>query len=97
MVLPPGCTMCVGSGVMCREKRGTLRSGGNSMDMLENKIHLLSKCVERRFAEKLFYEGVLHFGYPSEWIKKAEEGNVGQGDLLEGVYTNENKFWNFFR
>lgn len=28
MVLPSGCTMCVGSGVMCREKRGTLRSGG---------------------------------------------------------------------
>ena len=55
------------------------------MDMPKNKILLLSKCVERRFAEKLFYEGILHFGYPSEWIKKAEEGNVGQGDLLEGV------------
>lgn len=84
MVLPLGCTMCVGSGV-------------NSMDMPENKIHLFSKCVERRFAEMLFYDGILHFGYPSEWIKKAEEGNVGQGDLLEGVYTNENKIWNFFR
>lgn len=57
--------------------------------MPENKIHLLSKCVERRFAEMLFYDGILHFGYPSEWIKKAEEGYVGQGDLLEGVYTNE--------
>ena len=45
----------------------------------------------------LFYDGILHFGYPREWIKKAEEGNVGQGDLLEGVCTNENKFWNFFR
>ena len=82
---------------MCREKRGTLRSGGNSMDMPGNKIHLFSKCVERRYAEMLFYDGVLHFGYPSEWIKKAEEGNVGQGDLLEGVCTNENKFWNFFQ
>lgn len=48
--------------------------------MPENKILLLSKCVERRFAEMLFYDGVLHFGYPSEWIKKAEEGNVGQGE-----------------
>lgn len=67
------------------------------MDMPENKIHLFSKCVERRYAEMLFYDGVLHFGYPSEWIKKAEEGNVGQGDLLEGVCTNENKFWNFFQ
>ncbi len=28
MVLPLGCTMCAGSGVMCRVKRGTLRSGG---------------------------------------------------------------------
>lgn len=27
MVLPSGCTMCTGSGVMCREKRGTLRIG----------------------------------------------------------------------
>ena len=27
MVPPQGCTMCVGSGVMCRVKRGTLRSG----------------------------------------------------------------------
>lgn len=69
----------------------------NVIFMPENKILLLSKCVERRYAEMLFYEGVLHFGYPSEWIKKAEEGNVGQGDLLEGVYTNENRFWNFFR
>lgn len=67
------------------------------MDMPGNKIHLFSKCVERRYAEMLFYDGVLHFGYPSEWIKKAEEGNVGQGDLLEGVCTNENKFWNFFQ
>ena len=28
MVQPLGCTMRVGSGVMCREERGTLRSGG---------------------------------------------------------------------
>ena len=27
MVLTPGCTMCAGSGVMCRVKLGTLRSG----------------------------------------------------------------------
>ena len=32
MVLPPGCTMCVGSGVMCRVKRGTLRSGDGVID-----------------------------------------------------------------
>ena len=28
MVLPSGCTMCAGSEVMCRVKRGSLRSGG---------------------------------------------------------------------
>lgn len=65
--------------------------------MQGNKIILLSKCVEREFAETLFYDGVLHFDYPSKWIEKGEKGNVGQGDALEGVYTNENKFWNFFR
>ena len=27
MVLPSGCTMCAGSGVMCRVKRGTFRNG----------------------------------------------------------------------
>ena len=32
MVLPSGCTMCVGSGVMCRVKRGTLRSGDGVID-----------------------------------------------------------------
>ena len=53
--------------------------------MLESKIFLLSKCVERRFAEMLFYDGILHFGYPSEWIKKAEEGNVGQGEQTKPV------------
>ena len=57
--------------------------------MPENKIHLLSKCVEGRYAEMLFYEGVLHFGYPSRWIEEGKKGNVGQGDELEGVYSNE--------
>ena len=31
MVLPSGCTMCAGSGVMCRVKRGSLRSGDDEM------------------------------------------------------------------
>lgn len=57
--------------------------------MAENKIYLLSKCVERRFAEMLFYDGILHFGYPSKWIEEGRNGNVGQGDELEGVYSNE--------
>lgn len=51
-------------------------------DMPENKIFLLGKCVERRFAEMLFYDGILHFGYPSNWIKKAEEDRGGTGQRL---------------
>ena len=62
--------------------------------MPENKIYLLSKCVERRFAEMLFYEGIIHFGYPSRWIEEGMTGNVGQGDELEGVYSNEITFKN---
>lgn len=64
--------------------------------MSENKISLLSKCVERRYAEMMFYEGVLHFGYPSRWIEEGKKGNVGQGDELEGVYSNEITFKNSF-
>ena len=33
----------------------------------------------------LFYDGILHFGYPREWIKKAEEGNVGLGEQTKPV------------
>lgn len=63
-----------------------IKSRGRGM---ENKIYLLSKCVERRFAEKLFYDGVLHFGYPREWIEKAKTAKLGQADPWEGVYSNE--------
>lgn len=55
----------------------------------KNNIYLLSRCVEREFAELMFYKGILHFGYPAKWIDEAKKGNVGQGDLLEGVYSNE--------
>lgn len=56
---------------------------------MESQIYLLSRCVEREFAELMFYKGILHFGYPAKWIDEAKKGNVGQGDLLEGVYSNE--------
>ena len=36
MVLPLGCTMCVGDEVMCRVKRGTLRSGDDENDNKTN-------------------------------------------------------------
>lgn len=55
MVLPSGCTMCVGSGVMCRVKRGTLRSGGrcnNRRIKRRNrpKIENLGNLEEKRWA-----------------------------------------------
>ena len=56
---------------------------------MESRIYLLSRCVEREFAEQMFYKGILHFGYPAKWIEEAKKGNVGQGDILEGVYSNE--------
>lgn len=42
------------------------------------------------YAEDMFYNGNLYFNYPIVWIREAEKGNVGQGDLYEGVYTNIN-------
>lgn len=52
--------------------------------MPENKLFLLSKCVERRYAEKLFYDGILHFRYPSEWIEMAKTAKLGQADPWGG-------------
>lgn len=46
--------------------------------------------MKREYAEDMFYNGNLYFNYPVAWIKEAEKGNVGQGDLYEGVYTNVN-------
>ena len=63
---------------------------------MANGIYLLCRCIEREFAAKLFYKGNLHFSYPKKWIDKAKEGNEGQGDLLEGVYSNEIKFKNIY-
>ena len=60
------------------------------------EIYLLCRCIERKYAEMLFDDGILHFSYPKRWIDEAKKGNVGQGDLLEGVYSNEVKFKNLF-
>ena len=61
-------------------------SGG----MKENKLFLLCRCTKRKYAEDMFYGGNLYFNYPIVWINEAKAGNVGQGDLYEGVYTNVN-------
>lgn len=61
----------------------------NKWGKMDTKIYLLSRCVERKYAELMFYKGILHFSQPAKWIEEAKKGNVGQGDLLEGVYSNE--------
>lgn len=56
----------------------------------ENRLYCLCRCMKREFAEDMFYNGNLYFNYPITWINEAKKGNVGQGDLYEGVYTNVN-------
>ena len=52
-------------------------------------IYLLSRCDKRKYLESLFYDGVLHFSYPINWIEEEKKkGIAGRGDLLEGVYSN---------
>ncbi len=55
--------------------------------MPENKLYLLSKCVERLYAEKLFYDGILHFGYPYIWIEKGKNGFEAVFVLDAGEWT----------
>lgn len=51
-------------------------------------LYLLCHGTKREYAERLLYQGILHFSSPKRWIDEAKKGNEGQGDLLEGVYTN---------
>lgn len=76
----------------CEEKGGRVRN----MTQKQPEIYLLCRCIERKYAEVLFDDGILHFSYPKKWIDEAKKGNVGQGDLLEGVYSNEINFKNLF-
>lgn len=52
------------------------------------KVYFLCRCTKREYAEDMFYKGNLYFNNPIEWIKQASCGNVGQGDLFEGVYSS---------
>lgn len=56
--------------------------------MKYNKVFYLCRCTKRVFAKKMLEEGELYFNNPINWIKEAEKGNEGQGDLYEGVYSN---------
>ncbi len=51
-------------------------------------LYLLVRCTRRDYAEDLSYNGMLFFNYPMEWIKLAMKGKNGQGDLYEGVFSN---------
>lgn len=53
-----------------------------------SKVYFLCRCTKREYAEEMFYKGILYFNNPIEWINQALQGNIGQGDLLEGVYSN---------
>lgn len=60
----------------------------DQMAIRTNKVFLLCRCTRRDYAEDMFYNGNLYFNYPINWIGMGENGNEGQGDLYEGVYTN---------
>ena len=51
---------------------------------------MLFRCLPRKYAEP-FLQGRIYFGFPGDWIAKEENGNKGQGDLLEGVFLSFKK------
>ena len=58
------------------------------MPIIPNRIFLLARCMKRDYAEDMFYNGNLFFNYPISWIGMGEDGDEGQGDVYEGVYSN---------
>ena len=40
-------------------------------------LYLLCHGTKREYAERLLYQGILHFSYPSKWIDDGKKGNVG--------------------
>ena len=55
---------------------------------VNHKLYLLCRCTKRKYAEELFYGGILFFNYPINWIGMSKDGDEGQGDPYEGVYSN---------
>lgn len=58
------------------------------MQIIENKVFILARCMRRDYAEDMFYNGNLFFNYPACWIGIGDNGDEGQGDSYEGVYSN---------
>ena len=55
---------------------------------VDRKLYLLCRCTKRKYAEELLYAGIMFFNYPINWIGMGEDGDEGQGDPYEGVYSN---------
>lgn len=51
------------------------------------QVVTLFRCIPRKYAEE-FLKGKIKFSKPINWIKIEEEGNKGQGDVLEGVFLS---------
>lgn len=58
------------------------------MHIIPNRVFLLARCMSRDYAEDMFYNGNLFFNYPINWVGLGEDGDEGQGDVYEGVYSN---------
>ena len=100
-VLPPGCTMCVGSGVMCRAgardftERGDFTSTSLSQ-VIETKMaddSVFSSGIMLRIGkteeiEKQYNEGYLRFSCPANWINYAKIQPPGIADKYEAVFAH---------
>ena len=53
------------------------------------EIYMLCRCIEREYAEELFYKGNPHFSHPIECIKKVKSGNVGQSGWQRNAGISE--------
>jgi len=47
---------------------------------------MMFKCVSKKKFALGFQKGEIFLNHPSNWVKIEQDGNKGQGDLLEGTY-----------
>ena len=46
---------------------------------------MMFRCTKRKYAEQ-FQKGEIFFGAPRNWVQMELDGNIGQGDILEGTF-----------
>lgn len=46
---------------------------------------MIIKVLPRKYAEKFVKKGEVKFSFPSVWVEEGKKGNIGQGDLEEGI------------